>query len=350
MNYLKRFDVPKRARTSKGHGADHECNDDSCSCCGDGPVQLDEQVLREPAPMLLAMALQEADKDTPDRPVVIKLFEAAVEKFGDEKSLDRAWTLLRFAEYAEYTEYADMAVSLTKELDVSDERARTLCELLEARAKILSACLEQSNWRDPAADDGDSDDDEALSKPITGEEKLVDGLTQMVAANFGSHSSDAYRDKLAFLFARRDAHPLTSRLLLALFDAAATIVYEREGWLAAGNPEKAVAAADDDGVRKTAHHAVLVWAMAAAECSVDCEAIEARLEPLIKYLDSKPSDAECCRLYAELLIVLCGCYEDEEKAIAAYELASSKLVLAHRLSPDNPEIKSQLADMGISLS
>ncbi|KAJ2892674.1 hypothetical protein GGI21_005558, partial [Coemansia aciculifera] len=224
-------EAPKRARTSKSHDAGRECTDDNCSCCGDGPVQLDEQVLGEPAHTLLSMALEEADSNTADRAVVIKLFETALEKFGGDRSLEHAWALLRFAEYAEYMEYAEKAAVLVRELGTAGALVKVQCELLEARAKVLSVCLEQSNWRDPAAGDDDSDDDvdaEAISKPISGEQKLVDGLRQLVAAHSAERSTDTYRSTLAFLFARREAHSLTSRMLLVLFDAAVTIVYEHE--------------------------------------------------------------------------------------------------------------------------
>ncbi|KAJ2369816.1 hypothetical protein H4S02_009883 [Coemansia sp. RSA 2611] len=354
MKHAKSSSAPKRARTSKECSADHECSDDNCSCCGDGPVQLDDQVLSQPAHTLLALALEEIES-TGDRAVVIKLFETAIEKFGNEKSLEHAWALLRLAEYAEFMDYAEKAVLIAKELGTAGQMEASLCGLLEARAQVLSFCLEQSNWRDPVPDGGDSDDDvdEDTNKPIVGEQKLVDSLAQLVAAHNALSALstavpsfiDAYRGTLTFLFARREAHALTSRMLLVLFDAAVTLAYEHEGWLATSS----TAGIDSgDDTRKIAHQAALVWAMAAAECSVDSAVVEARLEPIVKYLASQPNDAECCKLYAQLLLVLCGCYEDEEKAMDAYDLASSKLAQAHKLSPNDPEIKSQLADMGQS--
>ncbi|KAJ2748426.1 hypothetical protein GGI19_006115 [Coemansia pectinata] len=355
MKHAQSSSAPKRARTSKECNAGHDCTDDNCSCCGDGPVQLDDQVLSQPANVLLSMALEEIDS-TGDRAVVIKLFETAIEKYGDEKSMEHAWALLRFGEYAEYMEYAEKAVLLARELNVAGDLEKAQCELLEARAQVLSFCLEQSNWRDPAADDSDNDDvDEDVSKPIAGEQKLVESLAQLVAAHnslFDERSAapsfiDAYRGTLTFLFARREAHALTSRMLLVLFDAAVSIVYAHEGWLATSS---SASSDNGDDMRKIAHQAALVWAMAAAECLVDAEVVEARLEPIVKYLSSQPNDAECCKLYAQLLLVLCGCYEDEEKAMNAYELASSKLAQAHKLSPDDLEIKSQLADMGQPLN
>ncbi|KAJ2743719.1 hypothetical protein GGI20_003541 [Coemansia sp. BCRC 34301] len=346
---MRGSEAPKRARTSKSHSADHNCSDANCSCCGDGPVQLDEHILNQPAHTLLSMALEEAESSTHDRAVVIKLFETALEKFGDERSLEHAWALLRFAEYAEYMEYADKAVLLARELGTSCDLVKAQCGLLESRAKILSVCLEQSNWRDPAADDGDSDDEvdaEATGKPVVGESKLVDSLLKLIALHSTERNAETYRSTLIFLFARREAHALTSRTLLILFDAAVTIVYEHEGWLAAGSSGKATAPTKDDNIRRIAHQAALVWAMAAAECCVDSDAIESRLEPIVAYLASQSNDAECCKLYAQLLLVLCGCYADEEKAMNAYDLATSTLVQAHKLSPDDQEIRSQLADMG----
>ncbi|KAJ2733802.1 hypothetical protein IW152_002794 [Coemansia sp. BCRC 34962] len=359
MKHVKSSSAPKRARTSRECNTNHECTDDSCSCCGDGPVQLDDQVLSQPARTLLALALEEIES-TGDRAVVIKLFETAIEKFGNENSLEHAWALLRLAEYAEFMEYAEKATYMVRGLNTAGEMEKGLCGLLEARAQVLSFCLEQSNWRDPVPDDGDSDDDvgEDTSKPIAGEQKLVDGLAQLVAAHslLSAQPSavpsfiDAYRGTLTFLFARREAHALSNRMLLILFDAAVTLVYEHEGWLATSSSEKAISSNtgidSEDDTRKVAHQATLVWAMAAAECSVDSAAAEARLEPIVKYLASQPNDAECCKLYAQLLLVLCGCYEDEEKAMDAYDLATSKLAQAHKLSPNDPEIKSQLADMG----
>ncbi|KAJ2829964.1 hypothetical protein GGI24_002017 [Coemansia furcata] len=361
MKRAQSSSAPKRARTSNECAAGPDCTDDDCSFCGDGPIQLDDQVLSQPAHALLTMALDEME-NTGDRSVVIKLLETAIDKFGSEKSIEHAWALLRLGEYAEFMEYAEKAVLLARELGSDLEKAQ--CRLLEARAQVLSFCLEQSNWRDPAAADGDDDDvDEDPSVPIVGEAKLVESLAQLVAAhaalpaerNAAPPLIDAYRGTLAFLFARREAHALTSRMLLVLFDAAVSIVYAHEGWLAApssssssGNP--ASGAANGDDTRKIAHQATLVWAMAAAECSVDAAAVEGRLEPLVKHLASQPNDAECCKLYAQLLLVLCGCYEDEEKAMDAYDLATSKLTQAHRLSPDDPEIRSQLADMGQSLN
>ncbi|KAJ2838397.1 hypothetical protein FBU31_000930 [Coemansia sp. 'formosensis'] len=355
MKRAQSSSAPKRARTSKECAAGLDCTDEDCSFCGDGPIQLDDQVLSQPAHALLTMALDEME-NTGDRSVVIKLLETAIDKFGDEKSIEHAWALLRLGEYAEFMEYAEKAVLLARELSTDLEKAQ--CQLLEARAQVLSFCLEQSNWRDPAAAD-DDDVDEDPNMPIAGEAKLVESLAQLVAAhaalpaerNAAPSLIDAYRGTLAFLFARREAHALTSRMLLVLFDAAVSIVYEHEGWLAASSPGKpASGTANGDDTRKIAHQATLVWAMAAAECSVDAAVVEGRLEPLVKHLASQPNDAECCKLYAQLLLVLCGCYEDEEKAMDAYDLATSKLTQAYRLSPDDPEIKSQLADMGQSLN
>ncbi|KAJ2352792.1 hypothetical protein GGI03_006171 [Coemansia sp. RSA 2337] len=354
MKHTQSSSAPKRARTSKDCSAGHNCTDDNCSCCGDGPVQLDDQVLSQSAAVLVSMALEEIE-NTGDRAVVIKLFETAIEKYGDDKSMEHAWALLRFSEYAEYMEYAEKAVLLAKELNTVSDLERAQCELLEARAQVLSFCLEQSNWRDPTADDSDNDDvDEDVSRPIAGEQKLVDSLAQLVAAHnkLSAERSaapfvEAYLGTLAFLFARREAHALTSRMLLVLFDAAVSIVYAHEGWLATSSSASNV---NGDDMRKIAHQATLVWAMAAAECLVNADAVEARLEPIVEYLASQPNDAECCKLYAQLLLVLCGCYEDEEKAMNAYELASTKLAQAHKLSPDDLEIKSQLADMGQALN
>ncbi|KAJ2003208.1 hypothetical protein GGI04_003049 [Coemansia thaxteri] len=139
-------------------------------------------------------------------------------------------------------------------------------------------------------------------------------------------------------------------VLVALFDIATTLVYMHEGWAPVdGSGERlALAGSNGDGenARRIAHQAVLVWAMAAADCAAAGEQIEARLEPLITFLASRSADVECCKLHVQLLLVLCGCYEDEEKSMTAYEDATSALLKAHKLSPGDEDIKAQLADMG----
>ncbi|KAI7833826.1 hypothetical protein BX661DRAFT_222636 [Kickxella alabastrina] len=66
------------------------------------------------------------------------------------------------------------------------------------------------------------------------------------------------------------------------------------------------------------------------------EQIESRLAAVLKYLESQNTDCTCCKLRAQLLIVLSGVVSDEDRAMGAFDSADQDIV-------------SQLEDLGAEM-
>ncbi|KAJ2384238.1 hypothetical protein GGI23_006974, partial [Coemansia sp. RSA 2559] len=104
-------DESKRVRRAKDHTAD--CDGAECTGCASGAIVLDTDVLSLSARELMAMAEQEHE-DGAGRAVVSKLYETALDRFGDEASLAHASALLHFAVFVGYSNFAYEAIYIAE--------------------------------------------------------------------------------------------------------------------------------------------------------------------------------------------------------------------------------------------
>ncbi|KAJ1735099.1 hypothetical protein LPJ61_000729 [Coemansia biformis] len=363
----------KRARTGTGEsGVAHvdTCDDGECTGCVAGAVQLDSDVLGLPASELLAAAEQEEAEGT-DRGVVTRLYEAALAKFDGEQSLPHAWALLRLAEYVDYCEYSRQALSVADKAAAdgasSDSRAQAL--VIKGRARVLEACLNQDNWSDPRDYEGDegSSSDEDARQQIAGKEELQRGLDELaeglrLLGNTGAGARIA-AGTVVSLTARHARHSLVGELRLATMDSALALACRCLGWAQDGSGDSADGAGREPGAGSTAQEAAaadanlalaackaaVYWALAASERAVDGSDIETKTRPAAAYLEASDADAECCKLHAQILIVLSGTLDDEDAAIKAFDAAVAALERARQLNPGDMDVVSQLEDLGVGV-
>ncbi|KAJ2763293.1 hypothetical protein IWQ57_005596, partial [Coemansia nantahalensis] len=150
---------------------------------------------------------------------------------------------------------------------------------------------------------------------------------------------------VAALAARHERRALCGPLRLAMMDTALALAHGSLGWDAGGG---AGSAPDADGLAFVACKAAVYWALAASECAASGSDIEARTGPAVAYLAAATADAECCKLHAQILIVLSGTLDDEDAAIGAFDAAVAALERARQLDPSDMDVASQLEDLGVS--
>ncbi|KAI8326399.1 hypothetical protein GQ54DRAFT_294851 [Martensiomyces pterosporus] len=348
----------KRSRTIKGHASD--CDDPECTGCADGAISLEADVLSLPAREITAMAEQEEAAGA-DRAVVAKLYETALEKFGDEASLPRAWALLRCAEFVEFSEYAAEALAISARVEAAQGLETAQKSLIQGRAHILLVCLDENNWRDPSEDSDEEDDDHegagfGASASIFGEDILNQGSEEIIDALQligGLGDKDAYdsaiRGALASLSARAERNSLTGMLRLHIMSIALKVVDTCVKWEDASECNSNSTADLADDIRAVASKVAVRWALAAADGMVSGEQIEATLKPAAAYLDSHGSDIGCCKLRAQMLIVLSSVLSDEDEAISAFDTAVEALKRAHQIDPEDEDVTNQLEDLGVDI-
>ncbi|KAJ2855514.1 hypothetical protein J3B02_002126 [Coemansia erecta] len=327
----------KRARTvSKNHTED--CRDSDCQGCAGGEIALDPEILALPAEKILALAEQE-EAEGGDRSVVTKLYEASVEKFAGQGTLDSAWALLRCAEFVDYEEYAADAVAVAKKAKCTDKGDNARALLINGRAQVLRICLRQEN-RCSQQDE----DTEQLSADIFGKQELDQGLAD-IAASLKSISGEenisaVAENTLAFFSARcQQRHSLIHSLQLALLDSALDIAIRHVDWTAK----------QSTGSHVLACKIAIWWAMAMADSALEDEAqsraVEKRLGPIITYLETQSSDVSSYKLHAQLLIVLSSVLADEDKVVEAFDSAIRILQAARQIAPEDQDIINQLEDL-----
>ncbi|KAJ2157260.1 hypothetical protein GGF46_004628 [Coemansia sp. RSA 552] len=338
----------KRARSTKAtHAA--QCDDPECSGCADGAVALADDILDLSAAELLGMARQEEAAGT-DRAVVTKLYEAALAKLGGQKSLLRVQALLQFAEFVDYSEYAAEVLPMADAISPDNDADRAQLQVFRGRARVLTVCLDQANRRE--SEDIDSDDeDSSAATPISGEESLRQGLQEIAdGVQVPGVAAGLVGDTLASLSIRHERGSLICELRRAIMDSALAIAFKSLRWDVSDTKRSKDPEASSDDLAPLACKIAVYWTLAAAECAVEGDQIEARIAPAAKYLESaSTADAECCKLRAQLLIVLSGLLDDEDAALSAYDTAIDALKQALRLRPDDADVACQLEDMGIEI-
>ncbi|KAJ2802314.1 hypothetical protein H4R20_003324 [Coemansia guatemalensis] len=359
-------ETAKRARkTLIGHVSD--CADSDCAGCADGGIALGQDVANLSASELSAMAEQEDAAGT-DRAVVNKLYETALEKFAGERSLAHAWTLLRLAESVDFNEYATQASAMVDKIDTADNKEKAQALVIRGRARVVAVCLDQANWRDPLNDDSDESDggddeaakiggssDNSLRKRISGEQSLIQGLDE-IADGLKLLDKDSIAmtaGTVAFFTTRHERRLLTRGLRLKIMDSALQIAYSSLGWDTQRNAETSNSASDKPNAEfdlsVAACKAAVYWALAAADCKIQGSRIEARVEPATRFLETASSDAECCKLRAQILIALSTVLDEEDAAVEAFESAVEALQQAHRISPNDKDVINQLEDLGVDV-
>ncbi|KAJ2368840.1 hypothetical protein H4S01_001358 [Coemansia sp. RSA 2610] len=336
----------KRARTAPAKHAD-ECQDDECAGCADGAIELDQKVLELSASELLAMAEQEEAEGT-DQTVVAKLYETALERFGDQTSLPHAWALLRSAEYVDFKDYAAQAIDTADKIDSAESSAQTL--LIKGRARVLAVCLDHDNWADPQ-DHADASDDEGVEieqaqQRIAGKNMLDKGLGEIAEGLRIANSSNSTLGVLSSLLARHEKHALVVGLRISIMDCAMSLAYAALGWNVQREDGVEPAADTHADMTLATSKAAVYWALAASECLVSGNHIEERVKPALQHLSQSSDSAECCKLHAQLMLVLSGVLSDEDAALEAFDAAVNSLQRAHELSPDDKDILRQLEDLG----
>ncbi|KAJ1890942.1 hypothetical protein LPJ66_007197 [Kickxella alabastrina] len=333
----------KRARTiSTDHTPD--CQDKHCKGCASGEILLSSDITSLSAEEIISLAEQE-EADGSDRPIVSELYETAVKKFADQKTLSHAWALLRLGEYVDYEEYATMAVAMAKGVMAEGVQEEARAVMIGGRARVLGVCLKQDNWRDPEEDEMDEDQEQ---KAIVNKKELEQGLGEISRAlkMVQSSNSDSNSDKanliastLAFFSTRYQRHSLINALRLVIMDSALSMITTHIDW-----------DSSDSGLRTAGCRIAIWWAIARSESMPDAEdvgeQIESRLAAVLKYLESQSTDCTCCKLRAQLLIVLSGVVSDEDRAMDAFDSAVEALQQAHTLDPEDQDIVSQLEDLG----
>ncbi|KAJ2358513.1 hypothetical protein GGF43_000759 [Coemansia sp. RSA 2618] len=344
----------KRARTApepKTHTA--ECHDEECTGCADGAVMLDPDVLELPAAELLHLAEQEQSARA-DRAVITKLYETALDACGSEPSLLRAQVLLRLAEYVGFVDYASEAIDVAGRVSAEASQAASEKDeggaqalVVVGRARVLAVCLDRVNWADDQSDAESDAEDDAGAKlpPIAGDSVLRQGLREIIEALRIIAAPAATLATLESLLACHDSHSLLAPLRLATMDCALAISYDALGWDTTTAPVSDTNADLALGASKAA----VYWAMAASECATEGSQIEDRIAPVVKYLAQTTGSSECCKLHAQLMLVLSGVLSDEDMALHAFDTAVEALTQAHQISPDDKDVVRQLEDLGVDV-
>ncbi|KAJ2848656.1 hypothetical protein IWW36_003171 [Coemansia brasiliensis] len=330
----------KRVRRTPVAAHADDCQDTECTGCAAGAIVLDQEVLDLSANQLVAMAEQEASEGT-DRAVVTKLYEAALEKFDGKNQLPHAWALLSFAEYIDFDEYAIQAVAIADKSVNDDNQTQVL--LLKGRANVLKVCLNQSNWAD--LDNADTDDeDEPTEQKVAGDKLLLQGFDEITRSLQNANSQMVLNTVTAFL-ARYDKRPLISSLRMQIMDTAMSIAYMTLQWdtgSSEGTPE-------DSDLALAACKSTLYWALAASACLVSEGEIEDRVRPAVQYLARHTNNADVCKLYAQIMLVLSGLLSDDDAALEAFDSAENALKQVLKINPSDSDARSQLEDLGISI-
>ncbi|KAJ1937818.1 hypothetical protein GGF37_005053 [Kickxella alabastrina] len=332
----------KRARTTS---TDHtpDCQDKHCKGCASGEILLSSDITSLSAEEIISLAEQE-EADGSDRPIVSELYETAVKKFADQKTLSHAWALLRLGEYVDYEEYATMAVAMAKGVMAKGVQEEANAVMIGGRARVLGVCLKQDNWRDPEEDEIDEDQEQ---KAIVNKKELEQGLGEISRAlkmvqSSNSDKANFIASTLAFFSTRYQRHSLINALRLVIMDSALSMITTHIDW-----------DSSDSGLRTAGCRIAIWWAIARSESLPDAEdvgeQIESRLAAVLKYLESQNTDCTCCKLRAQLLIVLSGVVSDEDRAMDAFDSAVEALQQAHTLDPEDQDIASQLEDLGAEM-
>ncbi|KAJ1955288.1 hypothetical protein EC988_001966 [Linderina pennispora] len=336
----------KRQRTSKpGHTPD--CDDTDCAGCADGAVTLGPEVLNLSAIEIAAMAAQEA-ANSADRNVVTTLYETAIGKFGAEPSIAHAQTLIQFAEYVDFGDLAEDAVRIADKC--KDDKDKSEVTLIRSRKAVLEVCVDQKNWLDP---DCDEDDAEEAAREIVGADKLAKASEDIVSALVPIKDSadsaalyNAIDSLLASLVARSEVPALTRKLKLSILEIALKAADTADLWAHHADTKGKSTLGVTDTTLFTAAKAVFRWALVAAESMEETRLIEKRLKPAVEYLEARQADIDCCKLLAQVLMVLSSVINDEDEAIGAFDRAVEALNRAHQLDPTDEDVKSQLEDLG----
>ncbi|KAJ1724018.1 hypothetical protein LPJ53_001655 [Coemansia erecta] len=334
----------KRARTDpKEHTAD--CQDSDCEGCASGAVALDTDILDMSAKELLSMAEQE-EAEGSDRSVVTKLYETCIERFAGQSTLDLAWALLRSAEYVDYDAYATDAIAIADEAPKDTDEDRARAQLITGRARVLNVCLNHANWQDKRDDDTEDDNSECRpSVPVSGIKDLEKGLANISESlKLSGASNNAVDGTLAFFSARYQRHALVHSLRTRITDSALDIALRYVDWT--------LTACNDVHIQGC--RIAVWWAMAMADTAADSEedqgaAIEARIEPISKYLELQTSNVACCKLRAQMLVVLSSVILDEDRVVDVFDTAIDTLHHAHKIDPEDQDVISQLADLGVEM-
>ncbi|KAJ1788439.1 hypothetical protein LPJ59_005540 [Coemansia sp. RSA 2399] len=348
-------DESKRARQAKDHTED--CDDAGCTGCASGAIVLDTDVLSLSARELMAMAEQEHE-DGASRAVVSKLYETALDRFGDEASLAHASALLHFAVFVGYSNFASEAIRIAEKTAAGSTADSARLLLIQGRARVLLACLNPSNWRD-TQDESDSEDEDGESLAPDEKVLLARGLDEisralgMLSDSNGEHSATATtaaetKHTLVELLAHNDKHALVSPLRISIMDRALDLACVAAGWdVEAGGLD-----GNGEDMSMLASRSAVAWALAAtasADPAVDGETIKAKTALASKYLETCTASAAACKMYAQLLIVLSSVLDDEDEAIGAYDTAIEALQRAHKLDPKDEDVVCQLEDLGVEL-
>ncbi|KAJ2787025.1 hypothetical protein GGI15_001072 [Coemansia interrupta] len=335
----------KRARIDpKEHTAD--CQDSDCHGCASGAVAFDTDILDLSAKELLSMAEHE-EAEGSDRSIVTKLYETSIEKFAGESTLDLAWALLRSAEYVDYDSYATEAIAIAEKAPKDTDEDRARAQIITGRARVLNVCLNHANWQDKRDDDTEDDDNSEyrLSVPISDVKNLEKGLADISESlGLSEKSDDAVNSTLAFFSARYQRHALIHSLRARITNSALDIGLKYVDWTKT--------ACDDVHIQGC--RIAVWWAMAVADTAADSEqdqgaAIEARIEPISKYLELQTSNVACCKLRAQMLIVLSSVILDEDRVVDLFDMAIDTLHCAHKIDPEDQDVISQLADLGVEM-
>ncbi|KAJ2614548.1 hypothetical protein H4S08_001665 [Coemansia sp. RSA 1365] len=305
-----------------------------------------------------------------DRAVVNKLYETALEKFAGEKSLAHAWALLRLAESVDFSEYALQARTMVENIAAAGNHEKGQALVIQGRARVVAVCLDQANWRDPLNEDseesdGDGDNGETANaggsssdssrKRISGEQSLKQGLDEISKGLklFGKDSIAVTTETVASLTTRHERRLLVKWLRLRIMNSTLSIAYSFLDWDTQRNDKASDNASDmQDSVfdlSVMAGKAAVYWALSATDCKIQGSRIEARVEPAIRFLETASSNLECCKLRAQILIALSTVLDEEDSVVEAFDSAIGALQQAHRISPNDKDVISQLEDLGVDI-
>ncbi|KAJ2079852.1 hypothetical protein H4R24_003509 [Coemansia sp. RSA 988] len=359
-------ETTKRARkTLLEHASD--CADSDCVGCADGGIALGQDIANLSASELSAMAEQEDAAGT-DRAVVNKLYETALEKFAGERSLAHAWTLLRLAESVDFNEYAKQASAMADKIATTDSEEKARVLVIQGRARVVAVCLDQANWCDPLNDDSDESDvgDDGTAntgsssnnnsrRRISGEQSLNKGLDEIAEGLklLGKDSIAITAGTVSFLTTRHERRLLTRGLRLKIMDTGLESAYNFLGWDTQHSSETSNSSSGKHSAEfdlsVIACKAAVYWALAATDCKIQGSRIEARVEPASRFLEAASSDAECCKLRAQIFIALSTVLDEEDSAVEAFETAVGALQQAHRINPNDKDVINQLEDLGVEI-
>ncbi|KAJ2382625.1 hypothetical protein GGI05_005591 [Coemansia sp. RSA 2603] len=334
----------KRARTdSKEHTAD--CQDSDCQGCASGAVALDSDILDLSANELLLMAEQE-EAEGSDRSVVIKLYETCIEKFDGQSTLDFAWALLRSAEYIDYNTHAADAIAIAEKAPQETDADKARAQLIIGRARVLEVCLNQANWQDKRDDDTEDEYSEhKLPVPVSGIKDLEKGLADISKSlELSRKDADAVESTLVFFSVRYQRHALIHALRAKITDSALNIALKYVDWT--------LTVCNDVHIQGC--RIAVWWAMVMADTAADSEEdqgteIESRIEPISKFLELQTSNVACCKLRAQMLVVLSSVILDEDRVVDMFDMAIDTLQSAHKIDPEDQDVISQLIDLGIEM-